>query len=1551
MLCVLPESVDQTVNNETAKPAKDASVADSHSLPAGPVGSEERAALDFPVVGIGASAGGVEALTQLFKAAPPDLGICYVVIQHLAPDHSSLMPEILSRCTAMPVKLILDGMPVEADTVYVIRPGFTVTLANGLLHLGEPVEKRGHRRPVDDLFRSLALEQKEKAIAIVLSGTGTNGTAGAQSVKAAGGLCIAQDPDTAEFPGMPRSLIHSGYADEILPVQNIPSFLKRFTRHPAVAHPADDIDAMQRERSALAEIHALLRTRTGHDFRGYRRPTLFRRIQRRMSVTGTLNFADYAQALREKEGEPQALANDLMINVTGFFRDPEAWEALRDASIVPLVENHAPGTPLRAWVAGCASGEEPYSLAMMIAEECQRQGKHFEAKIFATDTAEKSLELARAGVYPGGIEGDISQQRLERFFDKDEHTYRIKKEIRDAVVFAPQNLIRDAPFSRVDICTCRNLLIYLEPETQRHVLALLSFSVRDGGYLMLGNTESLGAAEQHFETVSKRWRIYRRVGPLQHRLDSPFSSRLVRADPPARDIRPREAQPALPIRDDRSVVRYERALLDEFGPPTVIIDRQEHVLFIHGEITPFLTFPAGELTTSIGEMARPLLRAPVRAAIRQASATHIAASIDSPLDGDGGPLWVRVTAAPLKDSTAGRNMRISFEIRPAPEWSLPRPETDPPSTAAMILPLDTGLEEEVRTLRLELQASIEAFEASNEELKSSNEEVLSVNEELQSANEELETGQEEVQSINEELNTLNSQLQAKISELEQITNDLSNLLSSTSIAVIFLDAQLLVRRFTPAVHDLIELIPSDVGRPVSALSPKFSTPGSDESAHAVLRKAALAVLENLTPIESEVRSFSGRWYLQRTLPYRTSDNRIGGVVVTFVDITRRREAEEMLAAVRARLEAALEHAPAAIVIVEPSNSRMLHANRRAATLFGQPYPSPFLNHRWEAAISTLKGRNREGRLLTPAEWPLARSLASGKSVAGEQIEIQLEDGTRRVLSVSSAMVMGDDNEPTSVVGTFWDITDIRAAEKSARHSERRLRLILESARDFAILMLDTAGHITSWNAGAERIFGWAESEIVGQPAAVIFTPEDREAGVPECEMRTALRDGHALDERWQARKDGTTFWANGVMSVARDEADQVQGFVKILRDNTDRKESEDRLHALTQESVTARAQAEAASNAKDDFISMVSHELRTPLNTMRLWMRLLSSESLPANDRHDGMRVLKRAVDSQQQLIDDLLDVSRISAGKLRLDLRPTRLSEAISAAVEAVRPVSDRKGVLVDLRASAGVGVVRADPDRIQQVVWNLLSNAVKFTPSRGQVTVTVEREADTIVIKVSDTGIGIREGLLPHIFERFQQGESGTARHHTGLGLGLAIAKQLVELHEGTITATSEGAGKGSCFIVRLPLKVEQIGEDLATHSRSSDNAPLKGLRVLLVEDESSAREAARRLIESADATVQAVESTPAGREAYLLQRPDIIVSDIGMPGEDGYVLMQQIREIEAGQSFTRVPALALTAFAREADRKRCLEAGYDAHLAKPVDPDRLIRMIAELTGGGSR
>jgi CheY-like chemotaxis protein len=412
----------------------------------------------------------------------------------------------------------------------------------------------------------------------------------------------------------------------------------------------------------------------------------------------------------------------------------------------------------------------------------------------------------------------------------------------------------------------------------------------------------------------------------------------------------------------------------------------------------------------------------------------------------------------------------------------------------------------------------------------------------------------------------------------------------------------------------------------------------------------------------------------------------------------------------------------------------------------------------------------------------------------------------------------------------------------------------------------------------------------------------------------------------------------------------VKGFVKIMRDNTEKKETEDRLYAATLAAREAQSGAEAANRAKDDFISMISHELRTPLNTMRLWVRLLGHEALPEKDRAEGRRALERAVISQQQLIDDLLDVSRISSGKLRLEMRPMRLAETVQTAVEAVRPIASRKQIDLRCAANPQIGLVLADPDRLQQVVWNLLSNAVKFTPSGGQVSVELESENNRTVIRVTDTGIGISEDLLPHIFDRFRQGESGTARQHGGLGLGLAIAKQLVELHGGSIAATSTGKGSGACFVVQLPLKVAaELPFEPRGLSSERGNSDLTGVRVLLVEDEASAREGTRALLEAKGANVQDVESADAAKDAFKVQRPAILISDIGLPGEDGYTLMQQIRSFEREQGEPRVPALALTAFARAADRQQAFDAGYDAHVTKPVDPDRLVTEVARLVGRG--
>lgn len=1504
-----------------------------------PVDFEPRGHLPFPVVGIGASAGGLRALQAFFDGTAPDAGMAYVVIQHLPPDHDSMLASILARHTAMPVVDIVEGTAVEIDHVYVTRPSHTPLLAGGRFHLGEPTSRRGHRCPVDDFFRALATEQKERSIAIVLSGMGSNGTAGSQAVKAAGGLCLAQDPDTADYPGMPTSLIRAGYADRVLRTDEMGALLQRFVRHGYLDPEAVEgsKQGIQDDPRHLRELLAILRTRTGHDFTGYKKPTVLRRTQRRMGLAGLTSLREYANLLRESPEEPVALANDLLISVTGFFRDPEAWRALQESVIAPLVESKPPGAPLRAWVSACASGEEPYSLAMLIAEEMARTGKQLDVKIFATDTADRSLALARAGVYPDGIEGDITLERLDRFFDSVDHVYRIKKEIRDMVVFATQDLLVDPPFSRLDLCTCRNLLIYLEPPVQDRVLSLLHFSLREGGVLFLGTAETPGVVEELFEVVSKRWRIYRRSGAAN--LPS-----IERALPPRPGAKVHVALPgALPTSTPPASIAMpvQRALLEQFGPPTVVIDAQDRVVYYHGDSSTFL-MQSGEPTRGLYDMLRAGLRPIVRSAVRQALADRRAVTVSSgPTETPEGVARVHVTAAPLAAVPGVEHVRVSFDARlesgsgPAPVGGLLPVALVPPAWAVTDAAVGE-LEAELRTVRRELQQTVAAFEATHEDLKASNEEVTSINEELQSANEELETSKEELQSLNEELRTVNGQLQEKVAELESATDDLSNLLGSTDIAVLFLGTDLRVRRFTPALNDLLELIPSDIGRPVMHLARKFD----DGDLVGIARE----VLERFAPIESEIRSHSGRWYLQRALPYRTADNRIDGIVLAFVDVTARKQAELAVEAAQARLQAVIEQMPAGVLVIDAPSARLLLGNRRAADLLGRGYPLPSVGAHWTAAFTDVDAaRDADSEIKAVDAWPIERALAHGERVTDQEVELPRADGSRQVLVCGATPVRDRDGAVATVVATFFDITARRQAEQALRDSEARMRLMVENVREYAMFMLDPEGRVTSWNSGAERLLGWTEAEVLGKPFELFFTPADRSAGLPESEMARARQEGSAVDERYCLRRDGGTLWASNMLAAIRDERGDERGFVKIMRDNTERRQHELRLQEALRTSEDMRALAERNGRAKEDFVSVVSHELRTPLNTIGLWLRLLTVPGVSETDRAAGLRAIERAAAAQRRLIDDLLDTSRMTAGTLCLAARDVSLVDVVDGAVETVRPFAQERGIQIGTTLADDVGVVRIDPDRIRQVVWNLLNNAVKFTPVGGRIDVSVHRTGQAVRIVVADTGIGIAQAFLPQVFDRFRQAEVGVGRPHAGLGLGLAIAKQLVELHGGRIEVASAGEGRGTTFTVTLPLRARPAssgasGPDGPAHDRGE----LDGIDVLLVEDEDSAREATALLLEGRGGTVRAVGSVSDACRAFESRRPDIVLADIGMPVEDGYTMLSQLRAIEQAAGIPRVPVVALTAFAGGVHRQRALDAGFAEHVSKPVDIDALIGIV---------
>ncbi|HZW07152.1 MAG TPA: chemotaxis protein CheB, partial [Phycisphaerales bacterium] len=789
-----------------------------------PVLDEGAPRLPFTVVGIGASAGGLEACIEFVRNIPADDDTAYVVVQHLSPDKSSMVAEILAKHCPLPTTEIDDGMAVEPGRVYVIRPARTLIIESGRFVLSEPLQKRGHRHPIDDFFRSLAEEQRERAVAVVLSGMGSNGTAGAAVINTVGGLCIAQEPVTATHASMPQSLIDSHHADYILPPSQMPGMIRRYVAHPYTKSRRAELVA-QRDNRAYDEIVSVLRSRTHQEFGGYKRATVLRRIQRRMGIHHTVDMTEYATLVRQNAAEARALAEEIVIHVTGFFRDPQAWETLRERVVEPLVAARvaAPRSAdplerpeIRAWVTACSTGEEPYTLAILLHEAVEKAGRRIggaggiDVKVFATDLVDRTIAYARNGAYPLGIEAEVRPDRLERYFDKDEVSYRVKKEVRELVVFAPQNVLQDPPFSRLDIVTCRNLLIYLEPQVQQRLLGLLHFGLRERGVLMLGNSETIGGAEDLFEPLDKKWRIYRKLGATRTgRIDFPTLLASVRRESAAA-VTGQDAAPvgergpagfyprpsAVPGPGRASIAQLaQRTLLERHTPPSVVIDRAQRIVYFHGDTSPFIAQPHGEPTRELLPLVRDGVRNAVRTALRRSMRAVKGSDGEdggeaAGGDGAGTPVTVpdglivlrgerrriEVTVAQLDPRAAGDLWLVSFEDHPADgPYGEGGAGADGGGSAAEQA-RSRELSSELGRVRDELQGTIIELQTSNEELKAANEEVTSINEELQSTNEELETSKEELQSYNEELSTVNTQLQGKMEELEAATNDLSSLL-------------------------------------------------------------------------------------------------------------------------------------------------------------------------------------------------------------------------------------------------------------------------------------------------------------------------------------------------------------------------------------------------------------------------------------------------------------------------------------------------------------------------------------------------------------------------------------------------------------------------------------------------------------------------------------------------------------------------------------------------------------------------------------------------------
>ncbi|HEY5673591.1 MAG TPA: chemotaxis protein CheB [Malonomonas sp.] len=838
-------------------------------------------AASFPIVGLGASAGGLAACEEFFKALPANSGMAFVVISHLDPTHVSILPELIQRYAKVKVFVAADGMPVQPDSVYVIPINCDLAIVNGRLQVMAQNRPRGCRLPIDTFFCSLAQDQGANAIGIILSGTGSDGTLGVKAIKAEFGMVMVQEPTSAKYDGMPQSAIATQQVDFVLPAAEMPAQLLRYTQH-RILPSAKASAAGEEVQEALPKIFYLLRSQTGHDFSLYKKNTICRRIERRMHVLQIDAISEYVRYLQQSKVEIGILFKDLLIGVTNFFRDPAAYDVLKEKYLPALLRDKPQDYTLRVWVPACSSGEEVYSTAILLLECMDELNLHYSIQLFGTDLDEEAINTARAGIYPASIANDVNPQRLARFFYRDGKHYRIKKNVRELVIFAVQNLIKDPPFSRLDLLSCRNLLIYFGPELQQRVLAVFHYSLKPDGLLLLGSSESIGKATDYFLPLDKKLKIFRRRAATE----GLYPGGLLPAPP--LEVHEMTVQQTAKNFKEPDVLRLVETLLQQIeSPPCVIIDSASNIQYIHGRTGKYLEPPVGKASLNLLEMARSGLKGELTVAIRQASGTKKEVKRSGLcIEDEGAQSCFDLTVKPIQEQGSMQGLLVVIFTEAAAS-SGANPGTKDKAVKRSAKNREVmALERELQYVRESLQTTIEELETSNEELKSANEELQSTNEELQSTNEELGTSKEELQSLNEESVTVNVELQSRIEELSATNDDLKNLLDSTNVATIFLDSELHVRRFTPKATAIIPLTASDVGRPVSHFVAKLKENRLEEH--------ATQVLHDLVPQEVEVEGRDGDFFRLRVLPYRTINNVVDGVVMTFEDISKSKIAEQAL---------------------------------------------------------------------------------------------------------------------------------------------------------------------------------------------------------------------------------------------------------------------------------------------------------------------------------------------------------------------------------------------------------------------------------------------------------------------------------------------------------------------------------------------------------------------------------------------------------------------------------------------------------------------------------
>ena len=1361
----------------------------------------------FPVVAIGASAGGLEAYKEFLQALPLNTGMAFVLIQHLDPSHASMLTEIIAKTTKMPVQEVKSGVAIEPDHVYVIPPNALMALTGGIFELSPRSKTPGQHLAVNFFMQSLARERKSGAIAIILSGTGTDGTSGMEEVKAEGGITFAQDPATAKYDGMPRSAIDSGCADFILRPKDIAKELQRIQHHPYVhlpkpeeeesiaagpgaesgAQPEDlglaSPDSHERDYSAVL---VQLRKASGVDFSQYKPNTIHRRSLRRMLLLKVDSLRDYATYLKEHPEEGEKLFDDVLIPVTSFFRDFESFEALKTHVYPAIVKDKANKGTIRMWAPGCSTGEETYSLAMTLLEFLGDRASSFQVQIFGTDLNEKGIAKARAGIYRNSIAEEISPERMARFFVKVDEGYRVNKAVRDLCVFARQNLASDPPFSQMNVVACRNLLIYIQPVLQKKIIPILHYALKPSGFLVLGGSESVSAFPELFSTVDKKHKIYGKK-TISSRLHYDFAQSYYPPQSPLRSSG--SGLKTLAADKDELDVQAEadRLVLREHAPVGVVINSDMDVVQFRGETAPYLAPPPGKPSLNLLKLARNGLAIELRSLITAATKKGRTVRKDGvPFHQNGQKQVLNLSVSPLGDIRPvekGTSNRLFFlilfddvmpPVAPAVAYS-PASKVKGRNRSAQ----EAGrLMDELASTRDALRSAIESEDSLKEEFQSANEEILSANEELQSTNEELETSKEELQSANEELNTLNAELRNKNNELHDLSNDILNLLNSTRIPVVMLDRRLAIRRITPAATKLFKVVPADIGRPFADI--KLNLEESDITSHE-LESEIRKVLDSLQPTSREVRDLEGCWHELSVLPYRTQDNKIDGVVLALQDIDAMKRSQK-------NLQNIIENIPTPLLVLD-SDLRVRLANETFCLTFKV---TP------EETVGQLL------YLLGNEQWRIPALTELLEKILPERKLIKNFSVTHEFPTIGQKTMLVSGRRIEDVIGpraplillTIEDVTEAGQMLDTLSASEERFRTLFNLG-SVAVYYCDVSGVIQNFNKRAAEM--WGRAPAVGDTdeqfcgSHKLFTPDGTFMPHEQGPMAKVLngtireaRDHEVIIER----PDGSRITVLVNIRRLENSAGELTGAIDCFYDITDRKLSET---ALIKSEKLAAAGRLAAT---------LAHEINNPLqaitNLVNIWAQ---SPGLDEQSRACAA-MAEGELSRVSHLTQQSLSFYRESASPIPVDLEKTADS-VLSIYEKRIKA----KKISITRRYRLDGTTIRTYPGEIRQVFSTLLLNAMEAVEPGGTIDVRARKavhwknpKIKGVRVTISDNGSGISAANLPRIFEPFftTKGENGT-------GLGLWVACGIIDRSGGSILTRSSVRPDrhGTCFTIFLPAK----------------------------------------------------------------------------------------------------------------------------------------------------